>query len=105
MRPLRPNEMAFIKAMLKGKPNADSIVSSLPDHLVEEMDDGGMGGLTFVSSGEDRSIGVALAETQFVDEDGVTVIATLNLDNHNELYELDIWKVDFSPLKRLPDTP
>ncbi|WP_420885213.1 DUF6984 family protein, partial [Candidatus Symbiothrix dinenymphae] len=37
-----------------------------------------------------------------VDEDGVDVIASLNIDDTGDLYELDIWKTDFSPLIKLP---
>ena len=104
MRKLSSSELSFIREMLKGTSDEERIASSLPDRLVQEMDDGGMGGLTFVSSKEDRSLGVALAEKEFADQDGVAVIATLNLDSDGELYELDIWKVDFSPLKSFPQS-
>jgi hypothetical protein len=30
------------------------------------------------------------------------VSVVVNLDNSDELLELDLWKVDFSPLKRYP---
>lgn len=72
-------------------------------HLVEQMDDGGMGSLRFVSDARDRHVGGALAGASFLDEDGVLVSVTLNVDQHGQLFELDIWKVDFSPLKRIPD--
>ncbi|WP_250454532.1 hypothetical protein [Caballeronia sp. ATUFL_M2_KS44] len=99
MRRLLASETSFIKAMLNGVADERRIVDSLQDSFVEEMDDGGMGGLTFVSSKLSRSLGASLAEREFIDQDGVAVIATLNLDSDGELYELDIWKVDFSPLK------
>ncbi|MBN3755507.1 hypothetical protein G3N95_21365 [Paraburkholderia sp. Tr-20389] len=102
MRKLRPSELAFVKEMLKGVPDEERIASSLPDRLVDDMDDGGMGGLTFISSRENRSLGPVLAEKQFADQDGVAVLATLNIDDSGELYELDILKVDFSPLKSFP---
>jgi hypothetical protein len=101
-RKLLRDEIALIRAMLKGKLDEERIASSLQDRLVEDMDDGGMGGLTFVSSKENRRLGAILAEREFADQDGITVIATLNLDSDGELYELDIWKVDFSPLQSLP---
>ncbi|MGT2430711.1 DUF6984 family protein [Cupriavidus basilensis] len=47
-------------------------------------------------------MGSDLASVEFFDEDGVAVIVTLSLDNYGDLYELDIWKTDFSPLRRLP---
>jgi len=74
--------------------NADS----LPAIEVEEMDDGGMGSLLFKSGKLDRFLGKELASETFVDTDGVEVIVTLSLDNYGELFELDVWKVDFSPV-------
>ncbi|WP_244817687.1 hypothetical protein [Caballeronia sp. Lep1P3] len=103
MRKLLPVELAFIREMLKGKPDEGRLASSLVDRFVEEMDDGGMGGLRFTSSKDDRSLGTALAEKKFADQDGVTVVATLNLDGDGDLYELDVWKVDFSPLISFPE--
>ncbi|MNL27470.1 hypothetical protein D3C87_1490620 [compost metagenome] len=61
-----------------------------------------MGGLRFVSGKGDRRLGRDLAKITFLDEDGIEVSATVSLDNYGELYELDIWKTDFSPLKGLP---
>jgi hypothetical protein len=70
--------------------------------LVEDANDGGMGGILFIShvNNADRSIGQKVAETEFLDEDGVLVSVELNLDNNNQLFELDVWKVDYSPLCR-----
>jgi hypothetical protein len=68
------------------------------------MNDGGMGSIRFINppGTELRSIGKALAEAQYTDEDGVPVSIVVNADKNNELYELDFWKVDFSPLRRYP---
>jgi hypothetical protein len=49
-----------------------------------------------------RRLGKKIAEAEFTDEDGTLVSAAVNLDENGELFELDIWKVDFSPLKRYP---
>ncbi len=65
------------------------------------MDDGGMGSLAFVSR-KGKKYGGILAEAEFHDADGTLVSAALFLDQEGELYELDIWKVDFSPLIRIP---
>lgn len=70
---------------------------------VEEMDDGGMGSLRF-NQDQSRSIVDAEAEVQFTDEDGVLVEASLIADEHGRVLELDMWKVDSSPLIRIPDT-
>ncbi|GAP72166.1 hypothetical protein SAMD00024442_26_14 [Candidatus Symbiothrix dinenymphae] len=73
--------------------------------FVRSMDDGGMGSLIISldeSSTESRLFGEQISEYCFVDEDGVDVIASLNIDDTGDLYELDIWKTDFSPLIKLP---
>jgi hypothetical protein len=77
----------------------------LDSMLVQEMADGGMGSLYLVHPLKEhnkRHFGRRVAETQFADSDGVQVIASLNVDKDGDLFELDIWKVDFSPLIRLP---
>ena len=73
--------------------------------LVTPMNDGGMGSLKLFidDNNENRLYGRTIAEYQYKDIDGVDVIVSLNLDKNNNLYELDIWKVDFSKLLSLPD--
>ncbi|MFG6110515.1 DUF6984 family protein [Stenotrophomonas nematodicola] len=101
-RVLSAAELSVIRMMLLGvrssldlSPEALSIVG------VEDMDDGGMGSIRFVSDKPDRRLGEELARETFLDEDDVEVIATLSLDNYGDLFELDIWKVDFSPVVSL----
>jgi hypothetical protein len=72
------------------------------------MDDGGMGSLRLATDEglqqqPGRLTGRRAAELQFIDADGVPVLASLNLDQNGELLEIDIWKTDFSPLIRIPD--
>lgn len=99
MRYLSSNEIEFIEEMLKGIPEGERIISSLSNCIVTEMNDGGMGGLKFESLKKERSLGRDISKAEFSDEDGVTVIVTLSSDNYGDIYELDLWKVDFSPLK------
>ena len=102
-RPLRKEEMELINAMVRESSKANEIVGSLSERLVEDMKDGGMGSLRFSSADRRiRGFGKKIAEAEFNDEDGVLVSATLNVDDTGALFELDIWKVDFSPLKRYP---
>jgi hypothetical protein len=89
--------------MLRASPKGNELLPLIPGCFVEEMQDGNMGSLKFVTS-ESRPgrFGEKIAEAEFVDEDGVLVSATINLDDRGNLFELDLWKVDFSPLKRYP---
>ena len=70
--------------------------------LFEPMGDGDMGSLRIGETVDSRKFGRLVAEGEFLDRDGVPVIATLNADADGELLELDIWRVDFAPLQRWP---
>ena len=73
---------------------------------VRSMTDGGMGGLIIFlgeENSQNRQFGEQISEYCFLDKDGVTVIASLNVDNKGNLFELDIWKTDFSKLIKFPD--
>lgn len=103
LRRMTDDERALLTALVLSVPRADHLLVSLEDVLVEEMADGGMGSLRFrYLDGRTQHLGELLVEKEFVDVDGVPVVATINLDEVGRLYELDIWKVDFSPLISLP---
>lgn len=73
----------------------------------QEQLDGGMGSLLLLppdtNAEEVRRMGAEVAEVEFLDSDGVTVSATLNVDQHGRLFELDVFKTDFSPLLQIPE--
>ena len=73
--------------------------------LVSPMDDGGMGSLLLFPEGKQRDhrqFGQTVAEYQFRDADGIDVLASLNLDENGDLFEMDIWKTTFDPLLEFP---
>ncbi|MDN3706163.1 hypothetical protein QW060_03380 [Myroides ceti] len=72
---------------------------------VKFLNDGNMGSLElFVNDDFDeyRFFGKQISECSFFDSDGVKVIVSLNIDTNGNLFELDIWKTDFSPLIKIP---
>ena len=75
---------------------------------VMNMDDGGMGSLELVapglSHGSSRKLLVCKAAVQFVDADGVEVIASLNAREDGVPFELDLWKTVFSRLITIPNS-
>jgi hypothetical protein len=75
-------------------------------HLkVQNMNDGNMGSIhlcLFPHNDKNREYGTTISECHFKDSDGIDVIASLNLDKDGNLFELDIWKVDFTELKHIP---
>lgn len=98
-RHLTNHELALIARMLEG---ADGYGLPCSNTLVHAMDDGAMGGLRFASDRIDRTFGRIVAEATFQDDDGVDVCVALIVDDRGELFELDVWKVDFSALHRIP---
>ncbi len=102
-RELRKDERDLITAMLRGKPSHAELLRNLEARAVEDMQDGGMGSIRFIDySSVGRHLGNVIAEAEYADDDGVLVSIALNTDTSGWLYELDFWKVDFSPLLRYP---
>ena len=69
---------------------------------VRPMADQGMGSLSIAPFEAGRKLGSSPAECHFYGADGVPVSAVLNLDQQGRLFEVDIWRVDFSPTGRWP---
>lgn len=65
------------------------------------MNDGGMGSLKFLYDCE-YSYGGVIVEAEYIGSDAVEVLISLLRTKENQLYELDVFKGDFSPLKRFP---
>jgi hypothetical protein len=74
--------------------------------LVIPMNDGGMGSLKLLLNTDEtdvRQFGRQASEIIFIDKDGVAVLVTLYLDKNEELFELGVWKTDFSPIISFPN--
>lgn len=101
LRPLRSEEDSLIRVLLGHAKGGEQLLQELERALVRDMDDGGMGSLEFAGD-EQRALGRCLVEAEYVDCDGVVVSIVLNADSSGGLYELDMWKVDFVPLREYP---
>jgi hypothetical protein len=72
---------------------------------VESLKDGGMGSIRFEIENKDakyRKFGKSVIEGEFDDLDGVLVSFAVNVDSDGQLFELDLWRVDFEPLLQFP---
>ncbi|HVX57764.1 MAG TPA: hypothetical protein VHA37_08605 [Candidatus Saccharimonadales bacterium] len=96
-RPLTPIEKRLLCFLLK---KADIIKSKawLDALFVKPMRDGGMGSLRILPEYPDQSFGRRASDLRILDKDGVPVVVSLNLDSMGNPFELDVWKVDFSPV-------
>jgi hypothetical protein len=104
MRKLKQEEANFITALLTSK-HLMHLSDRLQDYYVEECEDGGMGSLRFFNGENSRSFGKEVVEASVLDVDGIPVSFTVNLDQAGDIYELDVFKADFSPLKQFPLPP
>jgi hypothetical protein len=103
-RRLRPEEIALIAKLLKTDSTKSAFRAVCSDYHVQEMSDGGMGSVRFLAPFDaNRRFGDEIAKAEYVDQDGVMVSITINADQHGDLYELDFWKTNFSPLIRYPE--
>jgi hypothetical protein len=100
-RLLRAEEKALLSALLSQRSDFHAYLDDMASARVKDMPDGGMGSIAFITHDE-KCLGTTVAEAEYSDIDEVPVSIVVNLDNHGRLFELDIWKADFSPLKRYP---
>jgi hypothetical protein len=105
-RPVSQQERAVIAKLLESQAEYQSLLVSLDALHVSEMNDEGMGSLSLhprPCMPSARSMGTRIALGEATDADGVLLSIALNVDKQGELYELDVWRVDFSPLLQLPE--
>lgn len=98
MRPLRPDEVDLLNALIGLAPEAER--PNVPDHLCAvDLNDGGMGSIRLVVGPNDapRSMSRELVTVSYTDDDGVPVSISLNLDERGCVFEIDMWKVDSGP--------
>ncbi len=99
-----PTELKLIELLVSK--SAKSFPKNWSETLrVRNMQDGGMGSLLLFPNeqiDEERVFGEQISDFRFLDEDGVEVIASLNVDEMGELFELDMWKTDYSKLIKWP---
>ncbi|HSI91552.1 MAG TPA: hypothetical protein VK927_10580 [Adhaeribacter sp.] len=103
-RLLTEAEIKLIEKLLNDKPEAEKVIPHLRTAMVEELPDGGMGSLRFAGcNSPERKLGKEIAADIGHDVDKVPITVSLRLDNFGDLYELDFWKVNFSPIQQLPE--
>ncbi|KPN70577.1 hypothetical protein [Neisseria sp. 83E34] len=83
-------------------PEYKSMKLSFPNYVLS-LNDGKMGSIKFIYDREPESCNIIpISEYRFNDIDNVPVLTTLYAYENGDLYELDIWKSDFSQLLSYP---
>lgn len=102
MRSITPEELAIIRRLLQLAGVSDAVCDHAEGALVLPMADGGMGSVQFASNKDRPRRTRQVAHGVAADRDGVLLDMTVNLDQDGQLFELDIWRVDFAPIQRYP---
>ena len=102
---LRAEELELLRAILGKHSAAKSLLSAIERVRVRDLSDGGMGSIELgEGSANARRMSACVAEADYVDSDGVSVSIAINVDQNGHLFEVDMWKVDFSPLIQYPNS-
>lgn len=99
-----PDERRLLECLLRAL-HPEAVDLRTGEMVVESMNDGGMGSLrlgTALGGAAPTKVHQIGAECCFKDEDGTDVIASLYVDEDGTPVELDVWKVTFEPLIRIP---
>ena len=102
-RSLTSDEAAILDRLIEMTDISVRPTVSLSTAKARSMNDGGMGSIGFVYETSAPTIGskeIVVAGAS--DVDGVHLSLALNVDSLGRVAELDVWKVDFSPLLKLP---
>jgi len=84
-------------AAVDGEVRSHDAAGNTTSVQAENVEVVGFGGVVLLSS-TTQVFGSDIATAMLADADGVPVRVTLCLDNHDQLFELELWKVDFSPI-------
>lgn len=96
MREISKSELKLVSYLLEKAGKQTHI-----PNLIRPLKDEGMGSISFDLKGSRKRVSQIIGGS-FKDSDGVLVDFELTADENNELFELDLWKVDFSRLLKYP---
>ncbi len=85
-------------SFLLAKANIYKTKNWLDSLIVIPFEDGGMGGYYIIES----SYTSIASDIVFKDKDGIVVLATLYVNTENEPCEVDVWKMNYTPLEQIP---
>ena len=98
MRPIAEHERPLVEFML----SLANISCDIDSMQVSSMKDGDMGSLLFFPEDSRTRTATPSANATFSDADGMLVSVQLNVDQDGKPFELDLFKIDFSPLLKWP---
>jgi hypothetical protein len=107
-RTLSETENLVLSTLLRARTETQQLMKEVDGLVVVEMKDGGMGSLRLhprQCTAQHRLFGRQIATGEFEDADSVPVLLAINLDRDGHLFELDVWKVDYSPVIAWPTIP
>ena len=99
-RALSTNELELLEFMLSDKKH-EHLLNGAISLWITELPDGNMGSIRFVSLLNERKAS-CLEQAEFRDVEGSNINVAINADQSGALFEIDIWKYDFTPVIEFP---
>jgi len=99
-RALSGSEIELLEFILSDK-KYEQLLDGARNLWVTELVDGNMGSIRFVSPLNERQA-TCLEKAECRDAEGSNINVAINADQTGELFEIDIWKYDFTPVSEFP---
>lgn len=107
MRGLTRDEFEVCAKLISRTLSHEKLLHQLKLAEIDLLPDGGMGSMRFFIAKEEgeRKFGEKVAEGKAFDSDGVPIFLSLLVDREGNLFELEVWRVDFKEIHRFPSAP
>ena len=101
---LRQEEKNLVRQLLEQTRRGNEVLESLDSIKVHDLADGGMGSVRTLPLDDEKRKAIPIASANYADSDNTLINAQINCDESGRLFEIDIWKADFSPVVRYPSS-
>ncbi|NII52784.1 hypothetical protein [Luteibacter sp. SG786] len=105
MRTLTAEERSLLLYLMRKAGLQRPTDTWLDERRVEDLRGDGVRSGFVLNKHADRDFDNLVSDVDFTDVDGIHVLASLFVDRNNNPYEVEIWKVDDTPLLVLPVFP
>src|SRR5436190_3582536 len=100
---LRQDEKDLVRQLVETTRRGNEVLASLDSIKAYDLSDGDMRSVkTMPQDDRETRRAVPIASANYVDSDNVAISVQINCDETGRLFEIDIWKTDFSTIIRYP---
>jgi hypothetical protein len=97
-------EKHLVRDLVERTRKGNEVLDSLDAIKVVDLSDGGMGSIRTVPLDNQKRKAIPIASANYYDRDDILISVQITCDESGRLFEIDIWKTDFSPVIRYPSS-